>query len=177
MAAARAFVKEHFGPHGWRQLLARFDERSAVFWDGLIIPDLWYPAALFDDFLDQLLRSFDGEMLGEHNGRRIASAEIRNRIFLPTPLINPARAIEDGARLWQSYVNAGRMRVVDRQPDGLTLVLDNPGVHPLLCGDIVIGWGSETIRRTSATVRSNTHRCGWLTGDDHCSYQISWSQH
>ena len=173
-AAARAFVKERFGPTGWEQLLSSLDERSARFWDGLILNETWYPSAPFDAFLDQLTSYFRRERIGEQVGRRIASADVRHRIFLPSPLTDPTQALEDGARLWRSYVNAGAVSVIRRRPNGVDLALENPGVHPVICGDLLVGWGSEAVTRAGALVVKNVHRCR-VPGRSTCQYEISWA--
>ncbi len=174
-AAARAFIKERFGPRGWEQLLASLDERSAGLWDGLILNETWYPSGAFDAFLDQLTVYFGRERIGEQVGRRIASADVRNRIFIPAPPTDPTRALEDGARLWRSYVNAGTMTVVRRRPNGVDLALDNPGVHPVICGELLVGWGNETVTRTGALVAKNVHRCR-VGGGTTCHYEVTWAR-
>jgi hypothetical protein len=172
-AAARAFVKERFGPRGWEQLLASLDAPIAQLWDSYLLHDGWYSSRPFDAFLDQLTSYRRREPIGEQIGRRIASAAVRNRVFRP-PLIDPTTALEAAARLWREYVDAGAISIVRRRPNGVDLALDNPGLHPVVCGEVLVGWGNETVSRTGALVVRNVHHC-CVGGAATCHYEVSWA--
>jgi hypothetical protein len=175
LSASRAYVKERFGEPGWQELLAALpDERTRAIWDAIIAPDGWYAGALYDRFLDALASCFgETAAVGEELGRRIARAEIHHRIFLHD-LADLGRALDESPRLWNAYFSEGAIRVTRRRSDELDLALDNPGVHRMVCGELVVGWGSEILEAAGATIVENTHHRCVARGDGACAYRIRW---
>jgi hypothetical protein len=173
IAATRSFVKERFGADAWLQLLGRLPRYTSAVVDGLFLPDAWYPAAPYEDFLNEVLRSFGGLSLGVEIGRRVAQADLRQQLFVDGAR-DPHVRMGEAPRLWNEYVSVGTMRVVARHADGLELTLDNPGLHPIICGEMVVGFGNEVLQKAGVTVHANVHTRCVLDGDPVCGYAIRW---
>jgi hypothetical protein len=175
LSASRAYVKERFGAVGWRELLAALpDERSVAIWDALILPNGWYAMSIYDDFLDAVERCFgETAAVGDELGRRIARAEVHYRIFLGG-ISDLTQVLDDSPRLWNAYFSEGAMCVMRREPKSIELVLHNPGLHRLICSQIVVGWGSEVLAAAGVHVIENRHHRCALNGSSSCAYRIRW---
>jgi hypothetical protein len=175
LSASRAYVKERFGAAGWTELLAALpDERVAAVWDALILPAGWYAMPLFDAFLDALESVFgETTAAGEELGRRIARAEIHHRIFID-PGNDLLHVLDDSPRLWSAYFSDGAFCVLGAGGDTIELALHNPGLHRLVCREVVVGWGNEILEAAGATVVENEHYRCVLDGDSTCRYRVRW---
>jgi hypothetical protein len=175
LSASRAYVKERFGAAGWKELLEALpDERSVAIWDALILPNGWYMASIYDEFLDAVDRCFgETAAVGEELGRRIGRAEVHYRIFLGG-ITDLTRVLDDSPRLWGAYFSEGAMCVMRREPQSIELVLHNPGLHRLICGQIVVGWGSEVLEAAGVEIVENVHHRCALDGHSSCGYRIRW---
>lgn len=174
LSASRAYVKERFGAAGWDELLATLpDERIAAIWDALILPNGWYELSLLDDFLDALERCFgETAAVGLELGRRIARAEIRHRIFIGSRDLG--RVLDDSPRLWSAYFSEGAICVMKSGLETMELVLHNPGVHRLVCSEVVVGWGTEILAAAGAAVVENEHYRCVRDGSSSCGYRLRW---
>jgi hypothetical protein len=66
------------------------------------------------------------------------------------------------------------MCVMRREPKSIDLVLHNPGLHRLVCSQIVVGWGSEVLESSGARIVENRHHRCALDGSTSCAYRIRW---
>jgi hypothetical protein len=177
LLACRAYVKERFGEAGWTRLMAQLppDHQREV-WNTLVLSTGWYEVRVFDVFLDAAQQVFGAEdpRMGRGMGDRIARADLKFYHSLVMPLLSPARVLGAVSRIWPTYWSQGGMSVVDRADKSLRIVLDNPGVPPLLCGAIAPGWGATAIELTrTRCIRVDEVQCV-RKGAATCEYIAEW---
>jgi hypothetical protein len=177
LGGLRGFVKERFHDAGWKQILARLPaEDVAEVWDTLILPTGWYSYAIqarFLDAFDELFISGDPQ-LGTELGRRAARVDIRFHHSQTMSFNDPLRILEQCARLWEQYYSEGRMEVEDRGDRRVKVVLVNPGVHRLICGQTVPAWGAEAITLAGAKDARAEQVVCIHQGFSRCEYVVEW---
>ncbi len=177
LGAARAFVKERFEADGWDRLMARLPAKDVgEVWEALILPTGWYDYPIHERFLDALDAEFRAEEpnLGRELGARAAQQDIRFYHSLTISFVNPARVLDQCARLWEEHYSEGRLEVEERGRDSVKIVLVNPGVHWMVCGETVPGWGERAIVLAGAKSARAEHVLCVRKGFSHCEYVVDW---
>jgi hypothetical protein len=173
----RAFVKERFQEAGWNRVLARLPRRDVEeVWEGLILPTGWYDYPIHDAFLQVIDDEFrkDVPNLGRELGQRAAQHDIKFHHSLTIAFVDPARVLEQCARLWEEHYSEGRLEVVDRGTRGVKVALTNPGVHPMVCSETVPGWGEWAIGLAGAKNPRAQHFLCVRQGFSRCEYVVEW---
>jgi hypothetical protein len=179
LAASRAYAKERFNPAGWQRLCTVLPPQHVIeVWNALILPTGWYAGEIFDAFLDGLDATYraDEPRLGFQIGQRIAKGDIKFYHSLVMPFLDPGTVLSQSARLWHEYFDGGAMAVIDREAGGLRVTLDNPGVHAIVCREIIPGWGAMAITQTGAKVTRIEHDACVRDGAAACTYAIAWEK-
>lgn len=178
LTGLRTFVKERFQEVGWSQLIARLPGEDVLqVWETLILPTGWYDYAVQGRFLDAFEELFrPGEAhLGREIGKRAAEFDIRFFHSQTMAFNDPIRVLEQCARLWEEHYSEGRMDVEDRGNQSIKLVLENPGLHKIICAEVVPGWGTEAITLAGAKDARVEHVLCVHQGFSRCEYVIEWS--
>ena len=177
LGAARAYVKERFHEDGWKRMLARLPRKDIdEVWDSLILPTGWYDYAIHQAFLQALDDEFRAEEpnLGRELGRRSAQQDIKFYHSITMAFIDPARVLEQATRLWSEHYSEGRIEVGERGRNSMKMVLDNPGVHRIVCSESVPGWGAYAIGLAGAKEPRAEQVFCVHHGFARCEYLVEW---
>jgi hypothetical protein len=177
LGAARAYVKERFKDAGWSKVIARLPARDVEeVWAALILPTGWYDYPLHERFLDALDDEFRAvePRLGRELGSRAAQQDIKFYHSQTIGFVSPARVLDQCSRLWEAHYSEGRLEVEERGQNCVKIDLANPGVHPMVCGEVVPAWGEQAIALAGAQRPRAEHVLCVRKGFSHCEYVVEW---
>jgi hypothetical protein len=93
----------------------------------------------------------------------------------PKILGSAAELLGWSARLWRNYFSEGAMHLERLEDRSATMRLENPGLHPLGCSQILPGWIERALVLAGATPLVCEHVACSLKGAEACQYQVEWS--
>lgn len=177
LGQSRAYIKERFKEVGWAKVVARLPEKDvAEVWETLILPTGWYDYAIHERFLDAIeaeLRPLEPN-LGREMGQRGAQSDIRFYHSQTMSFSDPARVLEQCAQLWSEHYSDGQLEIEDRGHRSYKFALRNPGVHWMVCSEVVPGWGEQAIILAGAKRAHVEHVLCVRKGFKQCEYVVDY---
>jgi hypothetical protein len=172
----RAALKENFGDHGWKRVLALLPPTDREVLDGLLVPDNWYERTLHTGMIEAALRLFGSEVpdLGRKIGARVATHHDR---FYLRPLLRlggPMMVVRRASALFREYFQGSSLTMIEQRENGARLQLDDPEAPRFFCKETLPGFIEELIRLSGRTPLGVTEPVCRHQGADHCELDFEW---
>jgi hypothetical protein len=173
--ASLRYLQDRFGPTGTGAVLEKVPAEDREQVSSGLLDSVWYPMPL----LLRLMRAASEAHgaaepeLARHMGRASAESGVRGVYKIFFKVGSPQFIISRASRVFGSYYDTGRIRVVESGPGRAVLDLDEFEGSPEFCLRI-LGWMEKTMEMAGARNLVPLHsRCRYR-GDERCRFEGTW---
>jgi len=136
----------------------------------------WYPRELYFLLMDEFARRYGGDNPSQVFRESAACNAERDLNTVYQFLLKfgyPGFVVGRAAVIWQNYYEGGRMEVVEKEKNRMTVrVYDD--VYPVFMCDLVIGYGERATQLSGGTDARATHSICKHRGGPFCEFEIAW---
>ena len=172
----RAFLKESFGDHGWKRVLAELTPAQRTIVDGFMLPDSWYEREVHSALLRAAVKVHGHDMpdVSRRIGVRVAQHHDKFYIRPLLKLGGVKMVVKRAASLYRDYYQGGEMILIEQRDSGGRLRVEDPDAPAELCEGTLIGFIEEIIRlagREPVFVKQSACK---FAGGTACEIDFEW---